>query len=96
LAVLCEILPVSEIAVLASTWFHPDVTQVTDQELEQALATTARVIERYGDAYWPLFDRLERELEARRTRRARLRAQLSNNVRRAGAKISPPETDARL
>lgn len=37
-----------------------------------ALRTVARIIERYGDIYWPIFERLENELQMRRSRAARL------------------------
>ena len=47
---------------------------VSDTELENALRSMARIIERYGDVYWPIFERLEAELTARRTRAARLAA----------------------
>jgi hypothetical protein len=50
--------------------------QVTDQELETCLNSLARLIDRYGDAYWPVFERLERELIARKERRDRLSARL--------------------
>ncbi|KCZ93134.1 hypothetical protein HHI_10634 [Hyphomonas hirschiana VP5] len=40
------------------------------------MATVARVIELYGDAYWPILERLERELTERRLKAARLNAHL--------------------
>jgi hypothetical protein len=45
-----------------------------EDELADALASLARIIDRYGDVYWPLFERLERELECERSRKARLAA----------------------
>ncbi len=50
--------------------------QVTEQELESSLSSLARLIDRYGDAYWPVFERLERELNARKERRQRLSVHL--------------------
>lgn len=47
-------------------------SKTTDRDIEVALRTVARIIERYGDAYWPIFERLENELYARRSRAARL------------------------
>ena len=47
---------------------------LSDADLENALRSLARIIDRYGEAYWPLFDRLETELDARRSRSARLAA----------------------
>ena len=40
--------------------------------IENALKVLAQLIESYGDAYWPLFVRLEKELDARRSRHDRL------------------------
>ncbi|MEH6697042.1 MAG: hypothetical protein V7675_18555 [Hyphomonas sp.] len=53
--------------------------QVTEQEIENGLSSLARLIDRYGDAYWPVFERLERELGVRRQRRERLLAHLQDN-----------------
>lgn len=56
---------------------HIDQAKVyTDEDIENAMATVARVIELYGDAYWPILERLERELTERRARAARLTAHL--------------------
>lgn len=51
--------------------------QVTEQEIEIGLGSVARLIDRYGDAYWPIFERLERELSIRKERRARLSKHLN-------------------
>ena len=48
------------------------MAQVTDKEIEMALRSLARIIKRYGPAYWPLFDRLDREAKERRKRMERL------------------------
>lgn len=50
--------------------------QVTEQEIESSLSSVARLIERYGDAYWPVFERLERELDIRKSRQRRLKVHL--------------------
>jgi hypothetical protein len=50
--------------------------QVTEQEIESSLSSLARLIDRYGDAYWPVFERLERELTIRKERRQRLSVHL--------------------
>lgn len=39
---------------------------VSDQDLKQAMTIAAKIINLYGDKYWPLFDRLESELEKRK------------------------------
>ncbi|GAB5458292.1 MAG: hypothetical protein Hens3KO_13220 [Henriciella sp.] len=41
-------------------------------ELETATHIAAELVRRYGDAYWPFFERLERELTDRKSRRKRL------------------------
>ncbi len=51
---------------------------VTNEEIETGLDLVAELIERYGDVYWPVFDRLERELSERRSRTTRLAARLKN------------------
>lgn len=49
------------------------MTQYSDHQIEDAIRTVASLIERFGDAYWPILERLENELENRRTRQAKLR-----------------------
>lgn len=51
-------------------------TYVSQQDIEVALRSVAQLIEAYGDKYWPIFERLEQELEARQSRAERLRAAL--------------------
>ncbi len=46
---------------------------ITLERLEKAMATLAAVIERRGDAAWPIFERLERERDALLDRKKRLR-----------------------
>ena len=48
----------------------------TDSDIEAAIRTIASVIDRFGDAYWPLLERLEQELQVRRSRAARLQRYL--------------------
>ena len=50
---------------------------VTAEELEYGLGVLARIIDTQGDAVWPLFERLERELESVRGRRERVEQHLS-------------------
>ena len=45
-------------------------------KIDDALRSLARVIDRYGDVYWPIFERFERELEQRQRRLMRLNAYL--------------------
>lgn len=46
--------------------------EITDQDIEDGLNFVAGLIDRHGDAYWPIFERLERELDERQSRRAKL------------------------
>ena len=55
---------------------------VSDQDLEEALSIAAKMIDLYGYKYWPIFERLEAELEARSDRIRRVQARLP--VRRSG------------
>jgi len=45
---------------------------VTEDDLEFGLGVLARIIDTQGDAVWPLFERLERELVDVRSRRERV------------------------
>lgn len=45
---------------------------ITEAELIRACETVSLIIEAYGDAYWPILDRLEKELESLRSRSLRL------------------------
>ena len=38
---------------------------ITDAELENGLDLLAELIDRYGEVYWPIFQRLENELSRR-------------------------------
>lgn len=68
---------------------------VTDADIQRALKTAARIIDRYGDVYWPLFERLERELAVRRSRASRLQAYLDRTDKQA-ARPRLLETDERF
>jgi len=43
-----------------------------EAEISEALGKLAWIIENYSSAAWPIFDRLERELETLRGRKSRL------------------------
>jgi len=45
---------------------------VTAEDLEYGLSILARILETQGDAVWPLFERLERELADMQSRRGRV------------------------
>ena len=53
------------------------IEHVTVADLEYGLGVLARIIDTQGDAVWPLFERLERELESVRGRRERVKQYLS-------------------
>jgi hypothetical protein len=52
---------------------------VTNSDIEDALDIAARVIDKFGYKYWPIFERLEAELESRTDREERLRARLGRS-----------------
>ncbi|MCF6220294.1 MAG: hypothetical protein L3J65_04200 [Robiginitomaculum sp.] len=43
------------------------------EEIEKCLSIVARLVESYGDEYWPTFERLEMELQSRKGRLKRLK-----------------------
>ena len=45
---------------------------VSDQDIEAALRSVAQLVNAYGDKYWPIFERLEGELDNRRSKSKRL------------------------
>ena len=53
--------------------------EYSDEDIERAMATVARVIELYGDTYWPILERLESELDQRRLRSSRLNKHLKRH-----------------
>jgi len=50
---------------------------ITDLELEQGLDLLAELIDRYGEVYWPIFDRIENELSFRKERSKKLNARIA-------------------
>ncbi|OZB13803.1 MAG: hypothetical protein B7X55_12340 [Rhodobacterales bacterium 34-62-10] len=56
---------------------------VSDKELEKAIRSVARLIDRYGDYYWPIFERLETELRVRNDRKKRVNSYLVCNKENA-------------
>lgn len=52
--------------------------EITVKDIEDGLSVLAWLIDRYGDAAWPLFERLERELESRQQRRSRIQSRLTD------------------
>lgn len=51
---------------------------INDRDIEEGLSIVAHLIEAYGEKYWPIFERLEYELENRRSRAARLKAHIKS------------------
>ena len=45
---------------------------VSDKEIEAALHSVAQLVNVYGEKYWPIFERLEEELDTRRSKSKRL------------------------
>lgn len=52
----------------------------TEQDIERSIRTVASLIDRFGEAYWPILERLEQELESRRSRVARLQRYLGTEA----------------
>ena len=59
----------------ATILVHPEIT---DKDIEEGLSILAWLIDRYGDVAWPLFERLEKELESRRKRKSHIQSRLTN------------------
>lgn len=53
--------------------------EVTADDLEYGLGILAHILDTQGDAVWPLFERLERELADVQSRRVRVEKHLSSN-----------------
>ena len=50
--------------------------EVTVDDLEYGLSILARVLDTQGDTVWPLFERLERDLDNTQSRRGRVEKHL--------------------
>lgn len=47
-------------------------SEVSVEALRDATRTAALLVRKFGDAYWPFFERLDKELELREMRERRL------------------------
>jgi len=47
-------------------------SSITEARLRRALRTVASAIDCHGDVYWPIFETLKSELDARKARQAQL------------------------
>lgn len=45
---------------------------VSDRDIEAALRSVAQLVNEYGDKYWPIFERLEDEMDKRSSKSIRL------------------------
>ena len=54
-------------------------TEITEAEIQASLLYVAGLIERQGDTYWPLVERLDYELLMRRKRAKRLKRLLKSS-----------------
>jgi len=50
--------------------------RVTENDLCNGLEIVADLIEKYGDDFWPIFDRVEKELDTHRSLSGRLKKHL--------------------
>ena len=55
--------------------------KVSERELEVALHSVAQLVSSYGDKYWPIFERLENELDDMRSRSKRLTDALGRSLK---------------
>ena len=53
--------------------------EITDAEVKASLTYMAGLVERQGDTYWPLIERLDHELLKRRKRAKRLKRLLKSS-----------------
>ena len=58
---------------------RPSSSEVTEERLERALRTMAKVIDQHGDVYWPIFEAIKKLLDEKRARRRELRTYLPQN-----------------
>lgn len=49
-----------------------DQQELSLDRLERATILAARIVHQFGNAYWPVFDRLDKELTERKQRAGRL------------------------
>lgn len=54
--------------------------QLTVARLERAATLAAQIVSLFGDDYWPIFDRLDKELAGRASRQARLEKFVSSKT----------------
>jgi len=54
--------------------------KISERELEAALQSVAQLVNSYGDKYWPIFERLENELDYRRSKSKRLNNALGQHL----------------
>lgn len=55
--------------------------KISEREIEAALHSVAQLVSSYGAKYWPIFERLENELENRRSMSRRLTNALEQSSR---------------
>jgi len=63
---------------------------VTEERLERALKTMAKVIDQHGDVYWPIFVAIKNLLDEKRARRRELANYLPQND------MSPPQMSSNV
>jgi len=52
---------------------------VSEEDIAVALHSVAQLVESYGNKYWPIFERLERELKNKHSKAKRLNAALQKS-----------------
>lgn len=74
-----QMLPAPCLHIIMATYHAASqkVPDLTEADLEKALALCARIIDQCGDKYWPIYERIEAELDKRRARQNKLKRHLS-------------------
>ena len=67
---------------------------VSEEDIVRGLKTLARLIDAYGDAYWPIFERLELELEKVQSRTSRISKYLENPSQSRSLNCNSKEKDS--
>jgi len=62
-------------------------TKISSADIRQGMTVVARIIRLHGDSYWPLMERLQRELNALENREKLLSDLLENDG--VGRQITP-------
>ena len=69
------------------------MSDIDYERLRKAVERAANVFNTHGEKYWPVFERLERELEHRKSRRKRIEQYATKPFQAAESKNAEPPQD---